>query len=226
MATGLNGLPSVSGISSSSILTGALGRLESAIWDLLSVSPKWGIYSNGTVAVSVDSVLSTEHAATANVPTYRMMGGAFASYNKISMPVSHRLTMAVGGNTTARETFASWLETNREAATLFDVVTPEKTYKNVTLTDYRVRREAASGTAARIVAECTFLEIRQAVTTWYTAGDDKADTTNASEAADTPTTEIGFVQTVSNTAKTATESVTAYVSSAVSSVSSAISSIF
>jgi hypothetical protein len=225
MATGLNGFPSVSGISVSSIATGALGRLEAAIWDLLSVSPKWGIYLDNTVAIEVDSVLSVEHRAFAQVPTYRLMSGAFASYNKISMPSGHRIVLAVGGDQTRREFFVAWLETQREAATVFDVVTPEKTYKRVTLTEYSVRRTAESGTASRIIAECTFEEIREALTTYYVAGEDTADTTNASDAADTPTSETGFVQTITYTAKTAMESVTAYVSGVVENVSNTISNI-
>ena len=225
MATGLNGFPSVSGISASSIATGALGRLESAIWDLLSVSPKWGIYLDNAVAIEVDSVLSVEHRAFAQVPTYRLMSGAFASYNKISMPTGHRIVLAVGGDQTRREFFVAWLETQREAATVFDVVTPEKTFKRVTLTDYSIQRAVQNGTVSRIIAECTFAEIREAVTTYYASGEDSADTTNASDAADTPTSETGFVQTITYTAKTYMESVTAYVSGAVQNVSNTISNL-
>ena len=225
MATGLNGFPRVSGISASSIVTGVLGRIESAIWDLLSVSPKWGIYLDNMVAIEVDSVLSVEHRAFAHVPTYRLMSGAFASYNKISMPTEHRLALSVGGDQTRREFFAAWLETQRGATTVFDVVTPEKTYRRVTLVDYSIQRSVQNGTAARIIAECTFEEIGEAVTTHYAAGEDSADTTNASDAADTPTSETGFVQTVTYKAKAAVESVTAYVSGAVENVSNTISNL-
>lgn len=225
MATGLNGFPSVSGISASSVEMGVLGRLEAAIWDLLSVSPKWGIYLDNTLAIEVDSVLSVEHRAFAQVPTYRLMSGAFASYNKISMPTGHRIVLAVGGDQMRREFFVAWLETQREATTVFDVVTPEKTFKRVTLTDYSVQRTTQNGTVSRIIAECTFEEIREAGTTYYVAGEDAADTTNASDEADTPTSETGFVQTITYTAKTAIESVTAYVSGTVGNISNTISNI-
>lgn len=204
---GLNGIPKLSGISASSILKGALGQLESAIWDLLSVSPKWGIYQDDEVAVEVDSFMSVEHQAFADVPTYRMMGGAFASYNKISMPIAHRVVMAVGGDQAAREKFIAWLDVQREKPGVFDVVTPEKTFRSVTLTDYNINRSVQNGTAARIVAECTFLEIRDATTTLYTDGDEKADTSNAAQEADKPTEQAGFVQTVAYKAKSAVDSV-------------------
>ena len=146
-------------------------------------------------------------------------------FSRAREALEDRIVLAVGGDQTRREFFVAWLETQREAATVFDVVTPEKTYKRVTLTEYSVRRTAESGTASRIIAECTFEEIREAVTTYYVAGEDTADTTNASDAADTPTSETGFVQTITYTAKTAMESVTAYVSGAVQNVSNTISNI-
>lgn len=220
---GKNGFPSISSITTSAIKTGVLGRLESAVWDLLSLAPKWGVYIDNALAVEVDSVLSVEHRSSSRISTYRLMTGSFASFNKVSDPTTHRITMAVGGDQTRRETFLGWLEEQKENPTVFDVVTPEKTFKSVSLEDFRIQRSAENGTVSRIIAECSLVEVREVAA--KQAGQEEADTTNAENEADKPTTETGFVQTITYRAKTAWESVKAYATDTVNKVKSTIDDI-
>ena len=201
------GIPKIPNIKLDNIVTSVLGQIEAALWDILSLQPKWGIYSDGDVAVEVDSVVDMGVSGTAHAADYRLMTGAFASYNKVVMPRGYKLTLAVGGGQIEREVFLEWLDDNCQSATVFDVVMPEKVYESVTLTEYNLRREASKGTATRVIAECLFIEIRDAPVTYYKDGEEQADTQNAENPADTPTTPTSDVQSVIYNAKSTAESV-------------------
>lgn len=201
------GIPKIPNIKLDNIVTSVLGHIEAALWDILSLQPKWGIYSDGDVAVEVDSVVDMGVSGTAHAADYRLMTGAFASYNKVVMPRGYKLTLAVGGGQIEREVFLEWLDDNCQSATVFDVVMPEKVYESVTLTEYNLRREASKGTATRVIAECLFIEIRDAPVTYYKDGEEQADTQNAENPADTPTTPTSYVQSVIYNAKSTAESV-------------------
>ena len=201
------GIPKIPNIKLDNIVTSVLGQIEAALWDILSLQPKWGIYSNGLIAVEVDSVIDMGVRGTAHVADYRLMTGAFTSYNKVVMPRGYKLTLAVGGGQIEREIFLKWLDDNCQSATVVDVVMPEKVYESVTLTEYNLRREASKGTASRVIAECLFIEIREVPVTYYKDGEEQADTQNAENPADMPMTPTSYVDNVIYNAKNAAESV-------------------
>ena len=76
---GLSGFPNVAGISASSVVTGLLGEAESALWNILSLQPQWGIYKDGEIEIEIDSFLGASSRSTAAVSDYRVMPGAFSS---------------------------------------------------------------------------------------------------------------------------------------------------
>lgn len=202
---GLSGFPNVAGISASSVVTGLLGEAESALWNILSLQPQWGIYKDGEIAIEIDSVLDASARSTAAVSDYRVMPGAFLSYNKVAMPRDFSFTLAVSGD--QKEAFLKWVETNQENPTVFDAVFPEKTYQNVTLVECGSIREVRQGTVSRIIADCRFREIRETPVVYYKDGEQKADTSNAEDPQDLPTSGNSYVDTVVYNAKNTAESV-------------------
>lgn len=214
MATGFSGFPSVTGISPASIRTGILGQIQSGLLDIFTVQQPWGIYKDGQPVIEVDSVIDASVRAAAMVSDYRVMPGSFASYNKVTMPRDFSFKLGISGD--QKEAFLKWVETNREGATLFDAVFPEKTYKNVTLIECSSIRDVNQGTVSRIIADCRFREVREAPTKYYKDGEEMADTQNAAEPQDLPMSKNNYVDTVVYQAKKTVESVQNTISNVVS----------
>lgn len=107
---------------------------------------EWGIYdTDGTKVLVPDTFLAVEIAAESRVADYPIEGGGFESYNKVQVPFSPRIDMVKTGKKAERAAFLDFLETMRKSTTLYDVVTPEKTYLNVTLERYNVIRNTDTG---------------------------------------------------------------------------------
>lgn len=162
-----------------------LGAAESALWDLISYHPRWGVFNPGTnvKAVEVDSVVDLATRRESQTSDYRIETGSFASYNKVQRPAETAVRLSVGGNESARAAFLQWLEDNVQATALFDVAMPERTLSNATLVSYAVRRDSRSGVTL-LIADCYFVEIRQ-VTAQY-SNSKAADTSGAAQPGDTP----------------------------------------
>lgn len=162
-----------------------LGAAESALWDLISYHPRWGVFSPGTnvKALEVDSVVDLATRREAQASDYRIETGSFASYNKVVRPAETPVRLSMGGAEAARAKFLQWLEDNTQQPTLFDVAMPERTLSNATLVSYAVRRDSRSGVTL-LIADCYFVEIRQ-VTAQYT-NSKAADTSGAAKPGDAP----------------------------------------
>lgn len=129
----------------------------------------WGVYdSTGkTAVITPDAFLGISYTNSRRIANYRMEAGSFASYNKVNDPFEGNVRMAVGGTKDDRKKFLDALQKLSDSLDLYCLVTPEATYKNVNLARFDYRREHHGG-AGMIVANCHFVEIRQAETT--TAG--------------------------------------------------------
>ena len=181
----LIGLPSLPKLpSGKGIFNNLLALGESKLWQLLTLEPTWGIYESGsstTLAVQVDSVQQVSITGEADVPTYRLQTGGFASYNKIPDPIEISLRISKGGTDTERQAFIDWLKTARDNPTVFDILTAEAVFLNMTLQDYKYDRTADDG-MDMVVAECSFLEIREAPDQFYDAQQGQANTQNTGDA--------------------------------------------
>jgi len=139
-----------------------LGNLASAVWNFLFPGPTWGVFKVGTAdpAIVVSSVVEQDISAESRASDYIIQSGSFTNYNKVQTPNIITIRMTRDGNEASRQEFLQWLDTNIAATSLFDVLSPEFRYPNVTLVGYRMSRSARSG-AAMIVADCLFQAIRE-----------------------------------------------------------------
>lgn len=156
------GLPNLLRKAPQAIAITLLGNNVSRLMDFLFPAPNWGVFLPGTTtpAFVVSSVAELDIGAETAISDYPIETGAFATYNKVIMPNAFSLRLTRDGSETQRAAFLNWLEVVRQSLDLFDVLCPERTYRNVTLKSYRVTRTSESG-AAMIVADCIFQEIRQ-----------------------------------------------------------------
>lgn len=146
-----------------SVLSSAIGSL----WSALFPGEKWGIYEPGTETpiLEVDSVVELGVNGSAEASSYKIETGSFASYNKVRNPTAILLRVTKEGQAITRASIVNWLELNVSAASMFDVVMPEKRYTNYTVVDYRILRNSSSG-AGLIVADITVQEVRESVATY------------------------------------------------------------
>lgn len=156
------GIPKLLIPSPKAIVLSLLGAGANRLMDFLFPAPNWGIYKKGTTqkAFDVSSVVELDIGGESNVSDYPVEDGTFTSYNKVLVPNMFAVRMTRDGSQALRTAFLNWLNTNLNNFELFDVLCPERTYKNATLKSYRISRTSDSG-AAMIVADCIFQEIRQ-----------------------------------------------------------------
>jgi hypothetical protein len=170
-----------------------LSAAEGQIWNALTSADKWGVYQAGTsnLAVQVDSVVELGQMKGSVISDYILETGSFSSFNKVQKSREIMLALSSAGTESQRSQFVAWLENEVIATDLFDIAMPEFTYINMTLMDYRLRRDSRSG-ASMIVAQCVFKEIRQ--TTSQYSNSQIADTTNAQNPDDQPPTPTAKAQ--------------------------------
>ncbi len=155
-----------------------------------------GVKASGlSPVVQVDSIVSIDSNRQMQICDYRIEQGGFASYNKVTTPELVMINMTRGGTREDRKKFLTWLEDNINKPTLFDIVVPEKIYRNVTLESCEIVREATNGGASLITAQCVFRQVMIAVPVTPSLGN--SSTKNAQSANDAPVT---FTQRVSKVA--------------------------
>lgn len=173
------GIPNLlSGVSIGSVKTGILGAAEGALWGLIAGDSGWNIYDAGTtkVSVGVDSISELNIRSETQLADYKIESGGFVTYDKVQKPNEIPLRLIKGGSATDRGNFLVWLESNRDETTLFDIITPETSYTNMTLVGYSMARTASSG-SAMIVADCFFQEVRLTPQTYVNSATGATTTT-------------------------------------------------
>jgi len=121
----------------------------------------WGVYDQkGNKVLEPDSFLDVDFRNNSNVSNYPQEKGAFGTYNKVNTPYYCRVRMAIGADLPARTAFIEKCGSMLNSTELFSVVTPEKTYLNVTLHNHGYRREEKSG-RSMLTIDLWFLEVRE-----------------------------------------------------------------
>lgn len=194
------------------------------------ITPAWGIFDqSNNLVINATSFVKMELGADSDVPTYPMEEGAFQNYNKVNLPYTLKVTVALSGaltianaasaitsgsitgaisgitGSTARTKFINAAAKAQSSTDLLNVVTPEITYTDMTITHQEFIRTARKG-ATLIMLDLWLSHINLSATssTSNTASINGASSQNA-----------GTNQT---------QSLTAQISSAVSAVKSKISS--
>jgi hypothetical protein len=125
---------------------------------------KWGIYaSGGAAAITPDNYPNFEYHKEWRIADYPPEGGNFESYDKVSTAFDIRIAMCNGGTLAERTDFMATLKRISADTELYNVVTPEETYRNVNIGSVRFSRSATNG-ATMITAEVQLVEIRQSAT--------------------------------------------------------------
>lgn len=173
-----------------------LGNIVSTLWDYLFPGAIWGIFNVGSTsrAIELSSVVEVDLAADSRVSDYPIQTGSFVSYNKVANPNIITLRVTKDGAETSRLELIQWLEQQKNDTTLFDILTPEYRYLNMTLVGYRISRSARSG-AAMITADTLWQEVRQ-ISAQYS-------TTRIEDDEDQPTTPTARVNPISSTPNSA-----------------------
>lgn len=90
--------------------------------------PQWGIFLDGEPVVLADNVLSFEYSGSSRISKYPQEQGAFASYNKVTVPAEPRFKFSTGGSIADRQAFLESIAAIVGDLNLYDVVTPEAVY--------------------------------------------------------------------------------------------------
>lgn len=122
---------------------------------------RWGLYRDGgSQAVIADSVISVAISKEHTIANYPIEGGAFESYNKVEKPYEGRVVMTKGGSMDEKKQFITRLESMQQNLTTYNVVTPERTYKNANIIKVSIERTRDQG-ADMIRAEISVAEVRK-----------------------------------------------------------------
>lgn len=153
----------------SSLVNGAFGAPPSlmtgdsadATQAAVNSSSGWGIYdSTGTdVVLQPDSFVALGYKQSYSVSNFPMEQGAFQSYNKVNTPFDVKVTMTKGGSDADRQSFLSAAETLVSSFDLYQIVTPDETYSNVSASDWSYQRTSVKG-VKMLTVEIAFVEIR------------------------------------------------------------------
>jgi hypothetical protein len=121
------------------------------------LTQEWGIYDlnwnvvfatgprgGNTDVGNIDSFVDLKYSNNAKVSTFPVEQGSFASYNKTGTPYAPKIGIAVGGQLRMQALMAR-LENELNSINLYNILTPERTYWNVTLEKYEYSRGAKAG---------------------------------------------------------------------------------
>jgi len=110
-------------------------------------------------ALQVDSVVSVQNRKESTVSSYRIENGMLQSYNKVRNAEIISVNISRHGNQLVRKAVIDWLDKAVDSTTLYNIVTPEKVFKNMTLESYEESRDAKSGGASTLFCDCLFREV-------------------------------------------------------------------
>lgn len=160
----------------------ALSMVQGAVWRALQIQTKWGIFDKngkaladpnkftnalgsaigalglfGNVTVSTSSV---DYAKDTRVSEFPIERGSFGSFNKVELPATPTVTMAMSGTESDRKAFLTALDSAVKSTDLYSVVTPEATYLNYSLERMAYQRRAERG-ATLLIVDISLREIRE-----------------------------------------------------------------
>ncbi|MBN4669282.1 hypothetical protein HUS74_27300, partial [Pandoraea nosoerga] len=109
-----------------------------------ATSGEWGVYtSDGALALKPDNIVSVAWSAEYRTADYPLERGGFESYDKVALPFANRVVMSKGNSLSERREFLAAIEARRGTTDIFNVVTPEATYLDVTFERVNLERSAS-----------------------------------------------------------------------------------
>ena len=137
----------------------------SAPMQLVPITPPyrqtWGIFTTDTFepVFDFDTMVDFKFADVSKVSSFPTEQGAFASYNKVVEAYQPKVKIAVGGQDRMNRLMDA-LQSELRTTNLYNVVTPEYTYMNVTLEKYDYNRSQKAGRNL-LQVEITFMQVIQ-----------------------------------------------------------------
>ncbi len=195
---GVPQVPRQPGVTPSSGPSISSSASQGALWQSSQSAPVWGIFdSAGNQVVTPDSVFDFSYSKTYDVPTFPVQTGSetaptgFASYNKVELPFEISVRMTKGGTEADRTAFLNQIDAIAGTTNLYTIVTPEKSYQNVTITQPQVTRRGAGGAYFLAEVDVYFTQVLQTTGVYTTTG--VPTTTNAADPTARPVTAQGNV---------------------------------
>lgn len=166
-------VPNVPGVPNLSSYAGAAVTLLVA--DAVSLlfgglANPWGVYLDGAKAFDYDSFNALGFRKENVIADYQVEGeggaSGFMSYDKVALPFECRVRLVVGGSEARREALLSQVAEAQEDLELYDIVTPERLYRNCNILRHNYERTASEGVGL-IKIDITFQEIRSSEVTAF-----------------------------------------------------------
>lgn len=166
-----------------------------ALWRGLFVKSKWGVYdtpkrasatgqlvtdADGNTTLQItspttpppklviepDSVLDFGYKNEVDVPDYPVQNGSFLNYNRVNLPYEASVRLSKGGSETDRYTFLEQIDTLMNSLDLYQIITPERVYKDVSPIRFELVRRGAAGAFFLTEVDLFFREIRTVIQTY------------------------------------------------------------
>lgn len=180
------------------IVQAALGSAQNVLFDMLFAPPVWGIFDkDGYSVLECDSILTADYTNDGRVSTAPIQEGSFAAYDKIDNPDSIVFVASKGGTDQDRALFFDTLKSLKNSFELFDFITPETKYENLSIESYSISRRSDDGVQL-VKAEIRCTEIRQNYPLYAKNKNENARSPNA-----TPAKNRGQATPIQSTAKLA-----------------------
>jgi hypothetical protein len=123
-----------------------------------------GIKLPASPAINPDSIVAINPREERRIASHPVEKGQFASYNKVSAPMQCRLIMTCNGaGSMHRDEFLTQVRKMLDSIDLYDLVTPDVTYRNMNMVGLDYQRTSASGVQL-LTVEATFQEVRSTAT--------------------------------------------------------------
>jgi hypothetical protein len=129
-----NGLPALpAGVS---VFADAVLLVADAISVSILSAPQWGIFLDGEAVIVADNVTGFAFKKSSRISKYPQEGGAFASYNKVSVPFEPKIKFSTGGSVADKTDFIASVDAISGDLNFYTVITPEVSYPSCNVIDY------------------------------------------------------------------------------------------
>lgn len=181
---GVPPVPRAQGASLPPIIRSVLSVAQGALWRAFQVNNRWGIFDSSTgraladprlfggafasiggPEISTNALVFSKEMRVSDFPVER---GGFASYNKVETPANPIVTLCMSGTEGDRSAFLAALDTAVKSTALYDVVTPEGTYRKYSLERYSLERRSNKG-ATLLAVDIALREVREVSAQFTTA---------------------------------------------------------
>ena len=108
------------------------------------------------------STVSFDYVKSAMVSDFPIERGGFASYNKVELPATPVVSLAITGTVDSRRKFLNDIERACKSTELFTIATPSKVFSGYSINQFGYRQSSSHG-ANLIVVDLQLKEVREVI---------------------------------------------------------------